>query len=357
MSTSVTVPARIRSRYYGPQVRDAAARLVDNLQARRPGAVERLRVDPLTELRTWDDELIVRVVPQHRLGSACSVIGLYADDTDPPTLSLVDSGSAGQRRFTALHELGHHEQRGDLPWFDEALSQQSDHGRRLEEQVCDAFAAAVLLGQDVVDSVLGDDAPSAESIVALRAATQASGAACCVRVAQLLRCEGFVLATNLDGELHFAAVTGSSYYRPKRGTPQGDDSLAARAATLGSARDDDTFLQYGTGTRLTHLRGDAVRDGHVVYVVLRDGKAPWQQLDLGPSPEWEVPERTCHACGDELDYPGESPCHTCRRPRCSTCGADCSCGRPAADQICSNCRLTWARSRFPDGGALCADCA
>jgi hypothetical protein len=125
---------------------------------------------------------------------------------------------------------------------------------------------------------------------------------------------------------------------------------------VGSVRADDAFLQYGTGTRLTHLRGDAVRDGMVVYVVLRDGQAPWQDIDLGPNAEWEVPERNCHVCGELLNYPGENPCSICRRPRCPNCGAACSCGKPVSDRTCTMCHMTWARSRFPHGGAICADC-
>lgn len=355
MST-VPVPSKVRSRYYGPQVRAAANRLIANLESRRPGVVERLRDDPVVEMQTWDDELAVQIVPQYRLRGSCSVLGQYADSTEPPTLSLVASGSHGQRRFTALHELGHHEQAGDAPWFDEALSQQSDLGQRLEEQVCDSFAAEVLLGQDVVDRVLGDVDPTAESVVALRDASGASGAACCVRVAQLLRCEGFVLATDLAGELFFVAVNGSTWYRPKRGTRQGDDSLAVRAASLGLARDEDSFIQYGTGSRVVHLRGDAVRSGSVVYVVLRDGRAPWQTTDLGPHAAWEVPDRNCHACGEVLEYPGDAPCPECRRPRCPACGAACASCKPTADRICKKCKYTWARARFPADGEVCADC-
>lgn len=355
--SAVEVPVAVRSRYYGKQVRTAAARLVGNMETRRPGTLERLRADPFVELDTWTDELALRRISRHSLRGGCSVIGQYSDDSDPPTLSVVDIGGQGERRFTVLHELGHHEQRGDLPWFDAALAKQSDNGRRLEEQVSDSFAAEVLLGQDVVDRVLGDDAPSAESVPLLRRESGASGWACCVRVAQLLRCEGFVLATGLDGELVFAAVNGASYYRPKRGTPQGSDSLAMRAAALGRAQDPDGFLQYGTGTRLTHLRGEAVRDGDHVYVVLRDGRAPWQTTDLGPRPAYEVPERNCHKCGEELEWPGGDPCPECRRPRCTTCGAACECGKPAADKICKGCSYTWSRARFPDNGDLCADCA
>lgn len=355
--TGVEVPLAVRSRYYGPQVRTAAVRLLDNLDQRRPGAVERLRADALAELATWTDELALRRVPSHALRGGCSVVGQYSDDTDPPTLSVVDAGSAGQRRFTVLHELGHHEQRGDLPWFDAALARQSDHGRRLEEQVCDAFAAEVLLGQDVVDQVLGGEAPTAEAVVRLRAATGASGAACCVRVAQLLRCEGIVLATDLSGSVLFSAVNGASYFRPKRGTPQGSDSLAVRAAGAGTARDADAFVQYGTGSRVVHLRGDAAADGNVVYTVLRDGRAPWQKTDLGPRPRWDVPERTCDACGAELEQPGDDPCPECRRPRCASCGTACSCGRPSADKTCKSCQYTYARARFPGNGDVCADCA
>ena len=352
----VEVPVAVRSRYYGRQVRAAAVRLLENLDARRPGVVGRLRADPFVELHGWSDEVAVRRVPIHSLHGGCSVIGQYSDDTDPPTLSVLDGGSSGQRRFTVLHELGHHEQRGDLPWFDAALAKQSDNGRRLEEQVCDSFAAEVLLGQDVVDRVLGEEAPSAESVLLLREETGASRAACCVRVAQLLRCEGLVILTDLAGEVLFAAVNGSSFFRPKRGTAQGSDSLAVRAAALGRAQDPDAFLQYATGTRLIHLRGEAIRDGNYVYVVLRDGRAPWQKTDLGPRAAWDVPARNCAACGEELERPGEDPCPQCRRPRCSGCGARCECGRLSGDKTCSACSLSWSRTRFPGDGDVCADC-
>lgn len=350
--TAPEVPREVAGRFASRQVARAAARLVDNLDSRRPGLLEQLRADPLAALHDFD-ELELRLTTDG--GSRCSVLGRYDDSRDPPLITVVRSPSLGQTWFTALHELGHHEQRGDVDWFDAALARGSDPAHRLEEQVCEAFAADVLLGDDVAARVLGPGQVSAHSVAELRRATGASRSACCVRVAQLLGAPGFVLLGDLEGTVLFTALSGDRI-RPAHHTAQGEQSVLTLAGRNGYARDDDGYLRYGNGRPLRGLRADAVRDGNYVYAVLTEGRAAWTTVDVGyRGPHWEPAELHCD-CGQTYARTGLDMCEHCRTERCPACGR-CACPPAAKNRICDVCQFEYSVARFDGDSTTCRDCA
>src|SRR5439155_17951842 len=88
-----------------------------------------------------------------------------------------------------------------------------DGGKHLEEDLVDAFAAAILLPADTVRATFADGV-DATSVVGLWHATSASREACCVAAAQQLPAPGYVMLLRPDGRCqstarHCDAVTVS----------------------------------------------------------------------------------------------------------------------------------------------------
>ena len=127
---------------------DAVRYLAAGLDHRRPGTLERLRVDAEAEIDAWDDLDIHLVLATDRsiVDSGCSTYGMYQSGTRPPRLVIASSRSHGRNNFTILHELAHHLQRTDPDWRGDVLADVSqDQALRLEHRVCDEFASVLLL--------------------------------------------------------------------------------------------------------------------------------------------------------------------------------------------------------------------
>ncbi len=322
-----------------------------------PGVLERLRKDPFAELSRWSEIRIVRVSTGEigrsvDTGKGCSVLGQYNGEDTPPSITVMGSIRPGRPWFTVLHELGHHEQRGDLEWYDSALSRQADGGWELEEQVCEAFAADILLGEDVAAAVLEGRAVDASAVPLLHKATGASRMACCVRVAQLFGDECLVLITDLNGRVYFSASSGN-ISRPKAGTAQALNSIPVRAASAGSIISSNADLSYATGRVRAGLRAHSVRDGNYVYTIFTTGFTPgvsWIFLVRGVVRTRLV----LRDCQEHSDGYGLRRCPVCHQGKCPNCNA-CSCG-VASEKTCSSCHLTWSVARFATGGDICRDC-
>ena len=113
--------------------------------------------------------------------SGCSVAGSY--QPNPPTLVVTKSLSSGRRRFTALHELGHHLQQTDIALGNTVFGYSDPDS--FEEEACDAFAAGVLLPDDELRTQLSPRGPTAQDVVDLYSVhSSASREACCVWAAR-----------------------------------------------------------------------------------------------------------------------------------------------------------------------------
>ena len=330
--------------------------MVDRLESRHPGLVPALRHDPIDALSTFAE--VTFQLREGPVGGGCSVLGSYSTNVDPPTIHVTRTPSLPQTWYSALHELGHHEQQGDLEWGLAALMDTDrSKARRLEEQVCEAFAAEILLGADRVAEVVGDGVPTARSIADLHA-TGASRSACAVRVVQLLRASGLaVIATAEDSKVFFAAAAGDIVV-PKRGTVQPPESVVARAAGAGTAQSRDATVMYGTGRPFEGMAADAVRDGDYVYAVFTTGTPGWVDGPYAPGrTHWGSRDIHCR-CGTSYESGSGGPCDLCgRRDRCPDC-ARCACQpEPATERVCEGgCNMVLALSRFPNGGNICSDC-
>jgi hypothetical protein len=228
--------------------------------------------------------------------------------------------------------------------------------RNLEEQVCEAFAAEILLGMDVVDRTVGAGIPTAKAIADLHLETHASRAACAVRVLQLLRADGLVMVANAMGEVLFTTGSGG-LFGPKKGTVQPPDSVVGRAAAAGTASSRDASVMYGTGREQHGFSADAVRDGDYVYAVFTTGRPGWVTgLHLSKNVYWGTAEHDCR-CGATFRRDVEGFCETCGRgDKCPECGT-CACTpEPVRDRQCSECFTLWPVSHYISDGAVCKGC-
>jgi len=334
--------------------RDQAVAMLDTVKNAAPGRADLLAKDPLAVLGALP-EVKVRSVSESQADAGCSVAGAYLEQEEPPVLAVAASLSLGRRGFTVLHEYGHHLQRtvGSLA---DRLFEHPDQGIALEDAACDAFAAMVLLPDELVMAHIGAAGPDADDVVDLWRASSASRSAACVRAADALPAPGHILLVDPLGSLVFAA---SQRLPPlRRGSNQGHAEVIRQALSSPQHRSKGkTRLAYRDGILGAELHAQAadMDDHHLVVVAVTD-QAPWEKFtlpsrDLGPTGRSWI----CEACGQEFSSfsPG---CSTCRAPHCPEC-ARCSCPSRATQRSCENCFLTLPIAMFDGDSKRCIDCS
>lgn len=343
------------SRATSAAVKTQAMAMLDRVEQRQPGVLDRLRVDALAEVQTWPDVQVRLVDETSSTAGGCSVAGSYNDETQPPTLCVAVSASPGRRQFTALHELGHHLQNTDTDLGTRILMAADD---RFEDDACDLFAARVLLPDAVVSGCFGDQTPTAGDIVALYRKSSASRAACVVRAAEHLASFGAVVLYDADGAVSFATAKG--IYPPARGSDQSQTALVAAAlrdpwrADGAAFTADSTTIRYRSGHSSDPLYGQAAWcDGYLIAVLVTD-HAPWQTFSPprpGVPAQRQPTEAECEVCGNLFEVTGL--CATCNEPRCPSGHCTCTLKR---ERRCEHCMLTYGLAMFPAGGTVCRDC-
>lgn len=197
--------------------------------------------------------------------------------------------------------------------------------------------------------------PGAADVVGLFERTQASRAACCVRMAEMLGTHGVVAVLDATGTVSFAAAHGE-IYPPARGSSQADTPLVRTALRRGAnAQVDATHLQYRTGSTSDQLYGDAAWSGEYLIIVAVLDRPGWKAFapPRAGSGRFVSTSIDCEVC-DAPCVPADR-CSRCRGPRCPA--GHCACTF-AADRQCGGCFLTLHPSRFPGPGASqCKDCA
>lgn len=241
-----------------------------------------------------------------------------------------------------------------------AIAQLSEAaGRRFEEEIVNAFAASILIPDEVVDAVLEDKPPTADAVVQLFHDPRVAGSreACCLRVAQRMRGEGYVILAE-DGIIRFCATVGGTY-SVARGTEQDEANLIRRAADTGRATDNNVTLRHASGALSPAYAGQAVADEGYVFAVLTDAtNLPWGGWIPPRSRAWgEPPEIWCQEC-DEVTEAWQR-CETDPSHRvCSICGW-CECRAPNAkvpEKTCRSCFLPKHVELFTGGSEICDDC-
>ncbi|MBM7776012.1 hypothetical protein JOD54_006216 [Actinokineospora baliensis] len=340
---------------YPNEARSQAFAMIDVLEQRRPGVVERLRVDPLVELEGWDD-LAVVYVDEPAGYDRCSVAGSYLHM--PPTLRITVAASQRRNGFTGLHELGHHLQKTDITLGGRLFEICPHESETLEEEACDAFAAEILLPDDELRPAIGPKGPLARDVADLFERSSASREACCVWAARQLQGAGVVYLLDADGVVQFAAP--HSFIPPARRSDQSGTPLIAAAleSQEGHFTRDDTHLRYGNGTLSETLYGQAVWiDQHYLIAIAVRDIVPWKQLAVpraytggSQSRKWQI----CEICND---FQSDETCESCSEPRCRDGHCGCDVAKARKERPCPQCHLRLAPSRFRPGETVCNDCA
>lgn len=315
-----------------------------------PDLAGRLAEDTFDTLRA--EGFVVRFRPEETSSDRCSVSGSYSAGP-PPTITVVESLSVRRRRFSALHEYGHHLIRADGPIHD-LFFDQPDGGEGLKEDTCDAVAAEILLPDSFVDQFIGDRGPNARSVLELFNEGNASREASCVRAAQRLLGEGYIML----GEGSVSRFTASvSPYRIARNTDQGPDSILAQTALRGTAR-GKAHPRFRTGNEGPQLFADAVSEGGYTFAVLTDSPA-WEDFTVRDKDDiFEEHEGSCPSC--EIDFTTRrAPCPSCCEPFCWRCGG-CWCGVAGikvTERFCADCTMMRPPNLFDGDSTICRDCA
>jgi hypothetical protein len=329
------------------RARALAQLLLTDLDAHAPGLREvAAGAEPLAPAL---EDLGVTVTVTDSVPDGCSVAG--SCDRLSKTITVVQAGVA-RMRFTALHELAHL-LGDDHDDFQTELHRLADATRRpVEEDACEAFAAALLLPDAVVDKVLS--VVTARAVAELVAtAPSASREACAVAAAQRLRAPGYVMLLNPTGAVVFAARSGDAF-PIARGTPQ-NGSVLDPLVRSGQPVRDRGELVYASGSRTQALYADAAEVDGVRYVVAVTDHPDWEVL--------HVPDRSsaadrgiegyCEQCS--TDFTSWRRCDDCGEPRhaeCNTCG----CSAPTAARGARTCRECFEHlpaGCFPDASDVC----
>ena len=318
-----------------------------------PSDLAEFATDPATAIEVLFDVAVALRPPKTR-GRGCAVDGAYYPGP-PPRILVANDVAATRQRFTTLHELGHHLIEHDSHLNDLPIG---DADRR-DEAICNEVAASVLIPSEVVEQILPSGVPTAKHVAALYDATGASREACCVASVRRLRRPGCVILGRPDGTAVFTAHNGATPWSIARGTPQGRDSLLAKAGSRQAGRAREvTRVRFASGNTSGNVHGDAFAedDGWVYQVVVADTHSPWKRglnvglVDTGPDAE----EIECGACG-EASLVWKAPCRTCGDRLCPKCHR-CSCPVGPAPRTCHSCWLQKAPVEFAGVANICIDC-
>lgn len=321
-----------------------------------PTQREWLAADPVAAIESLTDLTVEVREPGDFGSSSCSVEGIYYE-TDR-RIRVMRSTSARRTKFTALHELGHDQARNTEATARIIFGLSTKGGRDLEERVADAFAAELLVPTADVEDLLEGRQPTAIDVADLFELVEGSREACCVRMAQYLKDDGYVILAE-GSVLRFCAVAGGAF-PVRRGTDQGPHHLLAAANRSGVTVADQVRLRYPSGFGTPEYGGQAVERGGYVYAVLTAStKLPWGGWRIPGDPRPAPVEYHCRGCDEDVE--SWKRCETCESMICphEECSW-CPCQGPGraviAERRCRICQLMKRVDLFDGGGDVCRDC-
>jgi hypothetical protein len=312
-----------------------------------------LRDDTFDAIADVEPGVTVHVVSQ-LANDSCEVEGMYHEPTG--RIYVQEAGSARRTRFTALHELGHRRARKTLETARHLAGLPTARSRQFEEKVADAFAAGILIPDHVVDRILDGKQPTARHAAGLFDDPEVGGSreACCVKLAQNMSGNGYVLLAQGDMIL-FCAIVGTAL-RVARGTAQGGQHLIVSAANHGSSTSDHVTLTHRSGAGTPSYAGQAVAAGDYVFAVLTDAtNLPWGGWRPPDTSTGDAPEIFCESC-DEITEAWDR-CENSHRV-CGVCGW-CECSKPRAKaptMVCDICFVIKPLGLFDGDSNTCRDC-
>ena len=326
------------------------------LNALPAGVAQRFAQSPE---QTLDVDLGLKVRPGDHLaesrqgGGVCDGVSYLSD-------GVILYRPTGNRRenFTLAHELGH--------WLVDRVDEiydwlgQQEQGERLLETICDAIAQTLLVPSSAVDRVVAGRTISAQCILDLVAASEASRPVCAIAVARRLPGAGAVAFIDREtGLVKYSSVQTD----PIEGWPvaipwpgqQVPDGHPLGNVDDGAVLARKTYWPTSWGERQEYYV-DAIGTGRWVIAVFAD-RDLWgaEKVHFDAVREYvQRPEAEFRCCGT-IQHARGYPCPTCRRLFCPQCGG-CLCDQRAANETtCRACGLEKPKHLIGPSG-ICVDC-
>lgn len=292
-------------------------------------SVAALREDPIG---TIDRYTGIKLVYATHADAGCGS-GYYRPD--PPTIYLHPS-SYRRNAFTVLHELAHHLQRHHSEWGFHLMDIRDAKQRlRIEEMICDRFAAEVLLPPEHIS----DDAlyHPADAMAGIFVNSNLSHSAVVQNVATNMPPQARWILCVVDS-CGFVTTSQTTYsqYPPAKDVHHPElAAIAEEAADHSVRRTMPNAFTYSTGATLTGMWAEACRDHENRYTFI--AMRPAKRFGIGEV----VDERfVCNnvSCGKEIDSTKKlKRCSRCKQPECPECNT-CGCESATTDRKCPDCR-------------------
>jgi hypothetical protein len=328
-----------------------ARTLIDHVRSAGVLDLDLLTSHPLEALKA-DPSVEVDWVAANRLPADCSIAATYDGSVSPARITVAEDASAGRRRFSLLHEYGHH-LRNEVTEVLTVLFAARGRSGPLEEKMCDAFASLVLIPDRTRANAFAGGVTAA-AVAKLMAASGASKQAVAVAAAESMTHPGYVMLLNADGEAEFAARSGD-VFPIRRGTEQ--RGLLSRAAA-GVAVRGVAELHRGGGVMTPELNVEAAVAPGCVVVVAVDGPASGATFSGGRYAYGSPADGWCEECSKSFTT-FAAGCPTCGEPKCPDCGS-CGCGLKTVvgERTCEGCWTVQPPAAFESPNAdKCRDCA
>jgi hypothetical protein len=305
-----------------------------------------LRNDPFGTL-VRSTEITVSI--EDGLGNTgCGGGGYYRPS--PPTIHLHPATSR-RDNFTLLHELAHHLQQRHDQWGYTLIDMVEPNRRKVEEAVCDQFAAQVLMPISDTDRHATSLHP-ADVMAGLFARSEASRSATLQRVREMLPPDArwLLAVADLDGVVTTSSTTYDDPPPPKGFTQEGFRQVAAESMEAAVRREFHEGIEYRTGSVLDDLRVEAALDHEERYVFLA-----LRPTTASGSGTWTFPAQECSNPVCEKTFQARKSsgrCGTCQEFKCPHCHR-CSCTAPDRPTRCGTCFMPYTPAEMASGKHEC----
>lgn len=311
--------------------------------------------DVVAAIEMHFDPLQLRTLPAADFtGSECSTDGYYVEEVGSrPWILYADEGTEARTRFTLLHELSHHLLATDhAHLLDEIdrLAGPATPPTAVEEKVCHSFAGRILISDETLQDVVGDDRLVPKHVWDLHDASRASWEASAVRAASARAEKCAVLLLRSAGEIGFCATSSRMGWSGwPRGSSVAPGGPLARALGHNQTALPETF-RHGLAYATRMFCDTAAVDHRLAIAVLseRPSDGHFEILDE-PTPLWQERDELCELCAGERS---EGWCDDCRGQHCNECGR-CACTKPMKNPLCPGCGL---QSPTRAGARVCLTC-
>ncbi len=345
-----------RSGISASAVNEHARGILSRLQAKDCTFAMALCDDPIVAIHSRTD-LVVKEQVGPVTGS-CTIAAMLLKNLTPREILLQRSGSRRRDAFSLLHELCHHLIDSDVETAEMLFAfhdlKRSD---QLEEDICDAFAAVVLISDEVLAEIVADGI-TARSFLNLYNKSGASREACAVALARQLPSNGYIVVAerqraHADSSVTLARFSARHGDVPaiRRDTPQPNTAFERIGARKSIREQSDLVLASAARTD-TYLC-DIVVDGDYLFGVFVSDNQGWGGLSVRNGTPGGYSEQYCDRCPTDF-YPKSAACTECGNHPCTECG-QCECVRtPPGAGICTGCNLQTPAHRM--SGSVCVDC-